>query len=227
MKQPALPLLPEHAERFLENYLREQVNKPLLLILTDNSSSMLSVREKQNDISVRLHRIFLNADKRVLDEVVSFVKKKSGKTPAIREFICKYQDCLKARKSRRVPLNPSGKFYNLVEIFNALNREYFNSRISARITWGKRSPRYTVKNRTLGSYRKETNTIRINPVLDSNRVRRYVIEFIVYHEMLHAAIDTALQNGRMRIHSKEFKQRERIYKHYHKAIAWEKNKFRT
>jgi len=68
--------------------------------------------------------------------------------------------------------------------------------------------------------------IMINPILDNKKVPRYVLEFIVYHEMLHAAIDMELQNGRRRIHSKEFKKRERMYKYYHKAVAWEKQKLR-
>jgi predicted metal-dependent hydrolase len=95
------------------------------------------------------------------------------------------------------------------------------------ITWGRRSPRYAVKKRTLGNYQKKTNTIRINPILDNRKVPRYVIKYIVYHEMLHAVIDAVVKNGRRRIHSKEFKNRERKYRNYHQAIEWEKRNFRT
>jgi len=227
MKQLALPFLLEHDEAYLKNYFQKEVNKPVFLTLTDNSTSMISVREKQDSISVRIHRIFLKADNEVLDEVVRFIKKKRGKTPVIKQFIRQHQSFLKERKSRTITINPNGKLYNLTDIFNSLNSEYFNNSLSVFITWGKRSPRYAVKKRTLGNYQKKTNTIRINPILDSRKVPRYVIEFIVYHEMLHAAIDTVLKNGRRRIHSKEFKNRERKYKNYHKAIEWENKKFRT
>ena len=223
----ALPFLLEHNETYLKNYFQKEVKKPVLLTLTDNSTSMISVREKQGGISVRLHRIFLKADNEVLDEVVSFIKKKRGKTPVIKEFIRQHKSFLKERKPRTITLNPNGKLYNLTDIFNSLNSEYFNNSLSVLITWGKRSPRYAVKRRTLGNYQKKTNTIRINPILDSRKVPRYVIEFIVYHEMLHAVIDTVLKNGRRSIHSKEFKNRERKYKNYHKAIEWENKKFRT
>ena len=227
MKQLALPFLLEHDETYLKNYFQKEVNKPVLLTLTDNSTSMISVREKQGGISVRLHRIFLKADNEVLDEVVRFIKKKRGKTPVIKEFIRQNQSFLKEGKPRTITINPNGKLYNLTDIFNSLNSEYFNNILSVLITWGKRSPRYAVKKRTLGNYQKKTNTIRINPILDSRKVPRYVIEFIVYHEMLHAVIDTVLKNGRRRIHSKEFKNHERKYRNYHKAIEWENKKFRT
>ena len=145
----------------------------------------------------------------------------------INQFIRQNQRFLKERKPRKITINPNGKHYNLTDIFNSLNSEYFNNSLSVLITWGKRSPRYAVKRRTLGNYQKKTNIIRINPILDSRKVPRYVIEFIVYHEMLHAVIDTVLKNGRRRIHSKEFKSRERKYRNYHKAIEWENKKFRT
>jgi len=227
MKQLALPFLLEHDETYLENYFQKEVNKPVLLALTDNSTSMISVREKQGGISVRLHRIFLKADNEVLDEVVSFIKKKRGKTPVIKQFIRQNQNFLKERKTRTITINPNGKLYNLTDIFNSLNSEYFNNSLSVVITWGRRSPRYAVKKRTLGNYQKKTNTIRVNPILDSRKVPRYVIEYIVYHEMLHAVIDAVVKNGRRRIHSKEFKNRERKYRNYHQAIEWEKRNFRT
>jgi len=227
MKQVALPFLLEHNETYLKDYFQKEVNKPVLLTLTDNSTSMISVREKRGGIFVRLHRIFLKADNGVLDEIVRFIKKKRGKTPVIKQFIRQNQNFLKERKPRTVTINPNGKIYNLTDIFNSLNSEYFNNSLSVLITWGKRSPRYAVKRRTLGNYQKKTNIIRINPILDSRKVPRYVIEFIVYHEMLHAVIDTVLKNGRRSIHSKEFKNRELKYRNYHKAIEWENKNFRT
>ena len=227
MKQLALPFLLEHDVTHLKNYFQKEVNKPVLLTFTDNATSMISVREKQSGISVRLHRIFRKADNEVLDEVVSFIKKKRGKTPVIKQFIRQNQNFLKERKTRTITINPNGKLYNLTDIFNSLNSEYFNNSLSVVITWGRRSPRYAVKKRTLGNYQKKTNTIRVNPILDSRKVPRYVIEYIVYHEMLHAVIDAVVKNGRRRIHSKEFKNRERKYRNYHQAIEWEKRNFRT
>ena len=149
-------------------------------------------------------------------------REKGGTRPAIKAFIRNNKSCLKDSPPRTVTINPQGRFYNLTDIFNALNRDYFDDRVAASITWGKRSSRYAVRKRTLGSYQKKTNTIRINPILDRRKVPRYVIEFVVYHEMLHAVIDTVVKNGRRSIHSKEFNNREHEYRNYDKAIEWEK-----
>lgn len=217
----------ENKETFLKNYFQNKFKKPIILTLTDNSTSMISFREKQDTISVRLHHIFLNANDEVLEEIVRFILGKGGKTPAIKLFIRKNRNFLKASPPRTITINPKGKIYNLRDILNSLNREYFADSVSSVITWGKKSPRYAVRKRTLGSYQKKTNIIRINPILDRKKVPRYVIEFIVYHEMLHVVIDPVVKNGRRVIHSKDFKKREREYKHYHKAMEWEKRIFTT
>ncbi len=96
--------------------------------------------------------------------------------------------------------------------------------INAAITWGAKSPRWAVRKRTLGSYSERSNTIRINPVLDRKTVPRYYVAFVVYHEMLHAAIGLLLQGKRRSVHSREFRKRERLFKDYERAVAWERRK---
>jgi predicted metal-dependent hydrolase len=226
MKQQRLPLLQRNKETFLKDYFQNKFKKPVILILTDNSTSMISVKETPDTISLRLHRIFLNANDEVLEEIVRFIKGKGAKRPAIKAFIRKSKHLLKDSPPRTVTINPKGKIYNLSDIFNSLNREYFGDSVSSAITWGKKSPRYAVRKKTLGSYQKKTNTIRINQSLDRRRIPRYFIEYIVYHEMLHAIIDAVVKNGRRVVHSKEFKEREREYKNYDKAMEWEKKIFR-
>ena len=132
---------------------------------------------------------------------------------------------MKSTVPRTITIKPKGRIYNLADIFSSLNGEYFNHSVSASITWGKQSPLHVVRKRTLGSYQKKTKVIRINPILDRRRVPRYAVEFIVYHEMLHAAMDPVVKNGRRVIHSEEFKKRERVYSNYYKAIQWEKRAF--
>jgi predicted metal-dependent hydrolase len=110
-------------------------------------------------------------------------------------------------------------------MYHAINREYFGDRVSASITWGAKGPRRAAARRTLGSYCSDNNMIRINPMLDSKRIPRYFLEFIVYHEMLHADIGIKRVGKRRSVHSKEFKRLEKMFRHYDRAIAWEKNRW--
>lgn len=227
MKQLIVPLPPTFDEQSLREYFQRITTKPVSLTLTSNTVSMLSVREKESGISIRLHRMFLNARTDVLDEVGEFIKRKKRPIPKVREFIHQYKACLDERKPRSIRIKTRGRCYNLLDIFESLNREYFSNRLSPVITWGTKSPRYAVRKRRLGSYQRDTDTIRINPLLDSGNVPRYFIEFIVYHEMLHATVAIETGSRRQRIHSKEFKRRERLFKYYEQAFQWEHRQWRS
>jgi predicted SprT family Zn-dependent metalloprotease len=166
--------------------------------------------------------MFTHAESRVLDEIITFLKNKKGAMPEFRAFVRENGEKLKAKPLKKVRINTLGKCHDLGELFDSVNREYFGNAISATITWGSRSPRFAVRKRTLGSYSERSNMIRISPVLDKKTVPRYYIASVVYHEMLHAAIGIPFKGKRRSIHSREFRSRERFFKDYEKARAWER-----
>ncbi len=219
---PALYLPAGHTEGSLSRYLEERLNWPVSLVLTDNSFSMLSVRSRNGVLCVRLHRMFMAAGSQVLDEIVSFLKNKRGAMPCFRRFIRDHGEQLCKRRPNRVLARTRGRVYDLREFYNEINEEYFDNRVNAKITWGSSNSRCVVRKRTLGSYSERSHTIRINPVLDKVAVPRAVMAFVVYHEMLHAAVGVSRQGGRRVIHSREFRTRERLFKDYEKAMSWER-----
>jgi hypothetical protein len=227
MKQISLPLVPAHDEQSLRDYFQSAAGKPVFLTLTRNTVSMLSIRERESGIFVRLHRMFLSADASVLDEIRSFIRSRKKPILKVREFILRNQSCLEARKPRAVSITTTGRHCDLQEIFDALNREYFSAAVTAAITWGNRGRRRAVRKRRLGSFQRDRNMIRISPVLDSKNVPRYFIEYVVYHEMLHAAERVERCAGRQRIHSGEFKSREKLFNYYEQALAWEQSTWRA
>ncbi len=218
----ALPFTVGHAEGPLRRYLEESLGRPLSLVLTDNSTSMLSARVRDGVLCVRLHRMFAAAGSRVIDEIVSFLSNRKGAMPCFRRFVRDHGDQLRRRPPNRVLAKTRGRVYDLREFYQELNKEYFGGMINAVITWGSSNSRDLVRKRTLGSYSERSHTIRINPVLDKRAVPRYVVAYVVYHEMLHAAIGVSRQGGRRSVHSREFRKRERLFKDYEKAMAWER-----
>jgi predicted metal-dependent hydrolase len=218
----ALPLFFGHTESSLARLLEERLNRPVSLLLTDNSTSMLSARMRDNVLCVRLHRMFANADMYVIEEIVLFLKKKRDAMPLFRKYVRERADELRKRPLKRVAAKTQGNVYDLGDLYREVNEEYFGNRVDAMITWGTSSPRRAVRKRTLGSYSERSHVIRINPVLDKKTVPRYVVAFVVYHEMLHAAIGIVRKNGRRSAHSREFRTREKLFKDYEKAAAWER-----
>ena len=124
---------------------------------------MLSARVRDGVLCVRLHRIFAAAGSQVLDEIVSFLKNKSGAMPCFRRFVRDQGEQLRKRPPNRVLARTRGKVYDLRELYQELNEEYFDNMVNAEITWGSSNSRSVVRKRTLGSYSERSRTIRINP----------------------------------------------------------------
>ena len=206
----------------LKDYFEKAAGKAISLTLTDNYTSMLSVKTKGNSVFIRLHRMFIHAGIDVIGEIAEFIKLRKGKTPLICKFIRENKHCLKNKSSRPLTLCTHGKYHNLKELFNSLNEEYFRGKITALITWGKKNSNWAVRKRTLGSFCSHTNIIRINPVLDRKNIPQYFLKFVIYHEMLHSHIPVEAKNARRVFHSAEFRKRERLFEDYRKAITWEK-----
>ena len=210
------------SESVFKRRLEERVGRPISLVFTENSTAMLSVRRRAEVLRIRLHRLFLHADNEVLDEIVSYLQGNRHRMTRFRKFVRDNREQIQTGPSNKVVLKTQGQFHNLQELFDAVNEEYFGSLINAGITWGSRSPRCSVRKRTLGSFSERSNTIRVNPVLDKKTVPRYYIAFVVYHEMLHAAIGIAREGNRRSVHSREFRRREKLFKDWDRAIAWER-----
>ncbi|OGW38387.1 MAG: hypothetical protein A2Y97_08095 [Nitrospirae bacterium RBG_13_39_12] len=218
-----LGLFSENNKDSLRHFIENATGKNVSLTITDNTTSILSVKGRGKKFFVRLHWMFMHAGDDVLEEVTEFIKKRKGRTPLITTFIKENERYLRNKPYRTASTGiTQGRYHNLREIFVSLNNKYFGGKISAPIAWGKKSYRWTVKNRTLGSYSRSNNTIRINPVLDKKNVPHYFVKFVVYHEMLHADLHKEDKNRKRSIHSSEFKRRERLFEKYEKAVSWEK-----
>lgn len=220
MQQLALPFKREEIE--LKIFFERAGGLPVALTITDNASGVLSVREKNGTLYVRIHGMFLGAGDDVLNEIAGFIKTRKGATPLLREFIRQNSKEIKKRAGRKISIKTAGKHYDLRDIFEAINNKYFHDRLDCPISWGTWKRGYAVRKRTLGSYNSRSNIIRINPLLDKPAVPPYFIEYVVYHEMLHADLGVELKNKRRTVHSGEFRRREKLFEDYERAAAWEK-----
>ncbi len=209
-------------ERLIGDTLRRFAGMPLHIVFTDNSSSMISYRTTVKQTVVRMHRMFLAADEQVLADIAAFIKNRSAATPALRGFICSHGHLVRPARQHSRTVVSSGRVYDLSAIFAKLNARYFSGALLSAITWSRRSPRSGVRRRNLGSYDRKRELIRISRYLDRKSVPRYYVEYVVYHEMLHEAVGVQQNNGRCLIHTAEFRRREKLFRDYDLAMAWEK-----
>lgn len=77
--------------------LEKMIGRSVQLIITDNTTSLLSIRQTRDPIAVRMHLMFLKAGDDVISEIARFIRKRKGRMPLIREFVKRNRDCIKMR----------------------------------------------------------------------------------------------------------------------------------
>ena len=122
----------------------------------------------------------------------------------------------KRERGRKVVTTSKGSVYDLDEIFARLNTQYFNGTISKpALTW---SAKKTY--RILGHHVATHEHITISTSLDSLTVPKFVVEYVVFHEMLHIHHPTKHINGRRYNHTTAFKMDEKKFAYFDQAEKW-------
>ncbi|MGH9328158.1 MAG: SprT-like domain-containing protein [Terriglobia bacterium] len=120
-----------------------------------------------------------------------------------------------ARRTRGFKLiRPAqGRTFDLQAIFEKLNQTYFQGKLSiGRIGWSTSAAR-TI----LGHHDPAHRTITISRALDHPKSPILLVEFIVFHEMLHVRHPVRRNHHRRVIHSPEFHAAEKQFVAYREA----------
>ncbi len=125
-----------------------------------------------------------------------------------------------------------GETYNLKDLFDSVNADYFENKLRLPIFWsGDKLAKPKTKIR-LGSYHIKQQEIRIHRILDHPDIPSYFIRFIIYHEMLHHVHPPLIRkSGRRAIHHAQFLHHEKQFKEYDQVQTylkdWKKKAFKS
>ena len=205
--------------------LARRLGEAVRLSVHDNRSTMVSYRREQGTLALRVHHMFLAADDDTTCALADFASARRRRHQAGRlldAFIRRNQAVIRPPRPLE-RLEPRGRVHDLAHVFRDLNERCFDGAIDATIGWS-RAPlgrrRRTIK---MGVYYHDSRTIRIHPALDQPIVPPYVVEFIVYHEMLHQVCPAEVGPvGKKIVHTRTFRARERSHPDHERALAWEK-----
>jgi hypothetical protein len=119
-------------------------------------------------------------------------------------------------KGRKIIGSAQGRYYDLEEMFARLNEKYFEGGLAKPVlTWSQKRT-YSI----LGHHDPTHETVVISKSLDKSDVPPFVVEYILYHELLHIKHPIQMINGRQRKHSRAFKDDEKKFAHYTQAERW-------
>jgi len=178
-----------------------------------------TIRRRGSAWEIRISDHCRKAPKPVLEAIVMLLACKVMRRSPLRSFLRTYAlfrtdpRILEAvrkrrlRRGRKCIAGERGTCHSLGEIYRELNSGYFNNQIEiGKIGWGLRKSWSR-----LGHYDPVHHTVALSPVLDSPSVPRFVVRYVVFHELLHAAFDDASTGGLRRHHSSAFRRAETAY----------------
>ncbi len=123
---------------------------------------------------------------------------------------------LRRQRGRKRLVHPQGERFDLEEIFDDLNVRFFDGALDRpAIGWSLRPSR-----RLLGHYDPAYHAIVISSIFDRPKTPRFVVEYIVYHEMLHIKHPAEYRGERRCVHTAPFKAEERRFPDYDRALAY-------
>jgi hypothetical protein len=109
----------------------------------------------------------------------------------------------------------AGARHDLAAAFDRVNRRYFGGVMSRpHLAWND-----TFTRRKLGHYDFVRDAVMISTSFDRASVPEFLVDYIVYHELLHKKLGARWQNGRRMVHTPEFKRQERKFERAAEAEA--------
>ncbi len=210
-RQIALEICSTHCQKF-ENVVVELTNL----------RGLYKSRRQGNTASVIISEGFINANSEVLEALVTaaLLGKSQHTTRLLKDFASseEYSDILLELDliAEAIAENSKGKCYDLDELFEKVNREYFGSSLAKpRLIWSQINTY-----RKFGHYEPARNRVMISLTLDDAGIPDFVIEFVLYHELLHKYHGATWVNGRRMVHTPQFRRDEQQFKLYKEASGW-------
>jgi hypothetical protein len=179
-------------------------------------------------IKVRLSHLFHDAPAPVIEAVahILFAKLYRHRTP--RAALDRYHHYVEANQSRfreawgvearlkTLIHRPRGRHHDLEKSFERVNQRYFHPCLQKpMLAWTTRNG-----HSKLGEYQSLRNAIIINRHFDRADTPPFVIDYLIFHEMLHMKHRAEIRSGRRVVHTRSFRKEEAAFEKFTAAKEW-------
>ncbi|MGH1365689.1 MAG: hypothetical protein ACRBF0_19155 [Calditrichia bacterium] len=191
-------------------------------ILMLNIQSLYRARSSGNRVVISCSEGFIAADESIWKALLLNILKKrvSDRRQTINRFVnsASFSEVL-FEIELALPnhnLQSSGTVYCLKESFDRVNNAYFAGEMERpKLTWNR-----TLTQSKFGHYQPSRDLVMLSISLDRQQVPEYVVDFVMYHELLHKKHGVQLVNGRRFAHTPLFRKDEKRFKNYRQSMQW-------
>jgi hypothetical protein len=189
------------------------------------SSLVLTIRRRQDLHLVRFSDLLKRAPLPVLEAAAALLLARIYRRKPPGALIAPYLDYARSHRTRsritrmrrgRVrpsAVNAAGLHFDLNQLFDDLNRRFFDSALARpHIGWSARTWR-----RQFGCFDPGPNQILLNRRMDHPAIPSYVVEYVLFHEMLHVKYPTRRAGCSLVSHSHDFRAEEKRFPEFVRA----------
>ena len=183
------------------------------------------IRVRDGRLVVGLSDMLEGAPRSVLEAIAYILLAKLYGKPIPKQHQLRYRQFVNRRSVRRQVHavrrargrkqmdTPQGDCYNLEELFDELNARHFGGQLGRpRLSWSR-----TTARALLGHYDPAHHAIVVSRILDRPGVPRFLVEYLLYHEMLHIKYPVQHRRARRCFHSAEFRAEEKRFPQFREA----------
>ncbi len=213
--------------RAWQDFLTEELERDVTVQFGRARRQVLWAQEQRGCLVVRMSSIFGHAPADVRTATATWLRSGRRAKRACALLDAWIEDSRHLHPPRRkTTLDTSGRAYDLLELAADvyrcdLDEELLPTERRPQLTWGARRRRKAYRSLLLGTYEAEEGLVRIHPVLDQPVVPRFFVRFVVFHELLHAAVDPPERKRRERVHGPVFRRLEQAQRDHARAMAWQ------
>ncbi|MBZ5620391.1 MAG: M48 family peptidase [Acidobacteriia bacterium] len=177
------------------------------------------IRLENGRLHVRISDLLAGAPAPVMEALAFILISKLYRKPVARLYAYRYRLYLNRRdfrrqahlvrqiRGRKFISGPQGEHHNLDEIFEELNRCFFDGLMARpQLGWSRQ-----VSRSMLGHFDPSHNAIIISRIFDQPRTPVLALEYVMFHEMLHLSHPVDHNGSRRRVHTKEFREAEKKF----------------
>jgi hypothetical protein len=175
-----------------------------------------SIRLRDESMEVNISDVLENAPPAVIEALAHILVSKLARKVVGRAFRDRYRRYLngaevrrhlhrvRQSRGRKLVSHPKGTHFDLEELFEDLNFRFFHGlMVRPELGWSLRPSR-----RILGHYDPSHNAIVLSRFLDTPAMPKLVVEYVMFHEMLHLRHPVEHRGARRCVHTPEFKEAE-------------------
>ena len=177
------------------------------------------IRLENGKLHVRMSDLLEGAPAPVMESLAYILLGKLYRKPIARLHSHRYKLYLNRRdvrrqaqlvrqiRGRKFLSGAKGQHFNLEEIFERLNAQYFDGLMGRpQLSWSR-----GVSRNMLGHFDPSHNAIVISRIFDQPQTSLLALEYVMYHEMLHLRYPVEHQGVRRRVHTREFREAEKKF----------------